>query len=402
MKIVFWVSICFILYTYVGYPCLLYVWSKLFPKGSYKSYLSPEPLVSVIIAARNEEGTIGKRIQNLLQQDYPLQKIEIIVVSDGSTDATNRIVREFSSRSSAFQSDSPAKQLNALSLLELPEGKGKAQALNLGVSHAKGGYLIFTDCRQHFDSGAISQLLSNFSDPEIGCVSGELILLEDPCTRIQVDMHFYWDLEKFIRKLESNIDSVAGATGAIYAIRKSLFEPLPEGTLLDDVFIPMRIVLKGYRTVFDGQAKAYDNVSKSFAQEKSRKIRTLLGNYQLLGMLPLLLSPFKNRIFFRYLSHKVFRLFIPFFIISAIISSVLIAELFYGLVFVLFLAVLLMAIVPKSLESIPYLGIVVRLAKTFCSLNYFALLAFFYSLSSRNLWPKKYYKCPKGSWKTDL
>jgi len=369
MKFLFWFSLSFILYTYAGYPCLLFVWSKLFPKKVNKAYLSPEPMVSVVVAARNEETNIGARIENFLEQDYPLEKMEIIIVSDGSTDATNDIVRQFASANVGQC---------ALKLIELDDSKGKPNSLNIGVQQATGEFIVFADARQKFEPNAVKELMANFNDPKVGCVSGELLFYEDSDTNIKTEMAFYWNLEKHVRKMESAVGSVAGATGAIYAIRKSLFRPLPDEILLDDVLIPMNAIMDGFRTVFDGNAIAYDTVSKDLSEEKGRKIRTLLGNYQLLQIMPELLSPAKNPIFFRYLSHKVLRLFVPFFFFVFLFSSLMINGLFYKLAFIGTIMIILFPLVDRHIPSASHLHMVSKLSRTFVSLNYFALIAFFY------------------------
>jgi poly-beta-1,6-N-acetyl-D-glucosamine synthase len=386
MKIAFWVSACFILYTYIGYPCLIFIGSRFFPKKVNKFAISPEPMVSVIISSRNEETQIQKRIINLLEQDYPAGKMEIIIVSDGSTDATADVVRRFV-EGSHKPLRAELSEVAAIRLIELLESKGKANALNIAVLEAKGDYLVFTDSRQAFGPNAIKELVANFSDPEVGCVSGELLFYENCATQIKAEMGFYWDLEKRIRKMESEFNSVPGATGAIYAIRKALFRQIPEGTLLDDVFVPMMVVFQGYRTIFDSQAVAYDVVSNNLSEEKARKVRTLLGNYQLLAIIPQLLSPVKNRIFLTYVSHKVFRLFVPFFFIAFVLSSLMIKEFTYNAIFIITIFFLLLPAFDRFLSPIKYIQNVNKMLRTFMYLNYFALLAFFSLFRRRkNVW----------------
>jgi len=381
-KLLFWFSFCFILYTYLGYPCLLFVWSKLLQRRVSKRSLSPEPLVSVIISSRNEEAHIEKRILNLLEQDYPLEKMEIIVVSDGSTDATADIVRRFIT-GAIKPSFSGWDGESGLKLITIDVTKGKAHSLNVAVVQATGEYLVLTDSRQVFHRSAIRELLGNFADPTVGCVSGELVFHEDSVTAIKTEMGLYWNFEKWVRRMESDIDSVPGVTGAIYAIRKSLFTPVPENTILDDVFLPMMVVFQGYRTIFDAKAIAYDSISKNFSMERSRKVRTLVGNYQLVRILPQLLSPATNRLFFRFISHKLFRLFVPFFFIMFIFTSATVGELFYQFVFFSTLFVLILAAFDKWLSPVPWAARLSKAVRSFASLNYFAFLAFL-ALFQRN------------------
>ena len=387
MEFLFWLSLLFILYTYAGFPCLLFVWSRLFPKKVNKAYPSEYPLVSVIIAARNEEKNIKGRLKDLLKQDYPLDKMEVIVVSDGSTDKTNQIVEE-QAKMEAGKPDKGELGFKNLMLIEIPESRGKPNAINVGVKKASADFIVFTDARQRFEPNAVKELLANFNDPDVGCVSGELVFYEDSDTDIKAEMGFYWNLEKRVRKMESAVGSVAGATGAIYAIRKSLFSPLPEETLLDDVFIPMHVVFKGYRTVFDGEAVAYDTVSQDLAQEKRRKIRTLLGNYQLIKIMSGLLSSRKNPIFLRFLSHKILRLFVSFFFLGMLFTSLFATGITYKLAFLLCIVVLVLPLIDRAVKPIPLLGSISTLARTFVSLNYFAFLAFVYLVKpgKKGLW----------------
>lgn len=299
----------FISYTYVGYPLQLWVLSRIKRIGVRKEQIAP--LVSVVMSVLNEEKNINERLENLLCQDYPAGKIEIIVVSDGSTDNTCEIVSDYSE--------------NRVRLIELRERKGKALALNDGIAEAKGEIVVFADARQRFEADAVSHLVANFHDPQVGCVSGELFFWNDAESRIKAEMGAYWNYEKQIRKMESMAGSVVGATGAIYAIRRNLYRLLPAGTILDDVMIPLNIVTQGYRCIFDGSAVAYDAVSKDAAQEWGRKVRTLAGNWQLLSLCPALLLPWRNPCWWRFLSHKIMRLLVPFALVSLFTSGALLA-----------------------------------------------------------------------------
>jgi cellulose synthase/poly-beta-1,6-N-acetylglucosamine synthase-like glycosyltransferase len=271
------------------------------------------PYTSVVIAAFNEEKNIGRRLDDLLKQDYPSDKMEIIIVSDGSVDKTEEIVRTF------------LKSTNNIHLYSLKEKKGKAIALNIGVSHANGEIIVFTDARQTFRSNLIKELVANFHDTTIGAVSGELYLASNESEGIEKSIALYWNYEKYIRKIESKTGSVVGVTGAVYAIRKRLFEPLPEKTILDDVYIPMKIILKGYRVVFEEKAVACDNDVIDSRKEFRRKVRTLTGNYQLIFIMPEIIS-FKNSILLRFISHKMARLIAPFFFITLFFSNIFLVK----------------------------------------------------------------------------
>jgi poly-beta-1,6-N-acetyl-D-glucosamine synthase len=389
MKFLFYFSLAFIAYTYAGYPAALYLAAKLFPRRVKKAPLEPEPLVSVVIAARDEEAFIGSKIESILAQDYPPEKLEIVVVSDGSTDGTNGVVeRLMATNTQIILSGEGASP--RLRLIALEANKGKPTALNTGVAASRGEYVVFADARQEFGRSAVSALMSNFADPRVGCVSGQLVFREDSQTDIKAEMGLYWNMEKWIRRTEAEIHSGAGATGAIYAIRKSLFENIPEETILDDVFVPMKIVCGGHRNVFEDGAIAYDHFSKDLSAEQRRKVRTLLGNYQLLRISPELASPARNPIFVQFLSHKILRLFVPFFFLTLLLSSALVDGVFYRLVFAGIVALLLLHLFNKQISRVPLLGKASALARTLVSLNSFAFLAFFYAIHPRktDVWKK--------------
>ncbi|HSG27565.1 MAG TPA: glycosyltransferase family 2 protein [Candidatus Krumholzibacterium sp.] len=379
-KMIFWISVAYMAYTYLGYPVILNVLASLFPRKIHRKRPDDPPFVSIVIAAKNEASNIGRRIEDLLRQDYPADRMEIIVVSDGPNDGTDVILDGYAGRTI------PGGPV--IRHLRQQKSRGKPAALNAGIESAKGEFIVFTDSRQQFEPDAVMRLIEDFNDPAVGAVSGELFVREDSETTIKAEMGLYWNLEKWIRRTESRIHSVAGATGAIYAVRRSLADPLPEETILDDVLVPMRAVLRGYRTVFETRAVAWDVVSKDLTQEKRRKVRTLLGNYQLLRLMPDLLSPRKNPILFQFLSHKILRLFVPIFFIAAMISAPLTGDGVYIFFFFVSIAVLLSPLAGDRLGKVPVAGKIVSVSRTFTSLNWFALLAFieFVSPGEKDVW----------------
>jgi len=324
-----------------------------------------------VVAAHNEEQNIENRIKNILSQSYPRKCMEIIIVSDGSTDGTNNIVNQLISQHS--QPDSQG--IIPINLICYSPPRGKPFALNKGVFAATGEIIIFADSRQRFAEDAIQQLVNNFYDERIGCVSGELIFEETVGSSIQAEMGIYWNFEKWLRKLESKTGSVAGATGAIYAIRKKLFSPIPDQTLLDDVLIPLQVIFQGYRVIFESQASAYDTVSKDIAQEKKRKIRTLAGNWQLLFLEPKIFNLTKNKIFMQFFSHKIFRLVVPYFAILLLYCSlVLRTPSAMSIMFMMFL-ILAIACIPKHIRKFSLISKISGVCRSIILLNYFAFLA---------------------------
>lgn len=320
---IFWFSFFSIFYTYMGYPLILPVWRRIKRRGIKKGERLPS--VSMILAVYNEEKLIERKLKNLLDLDYPASLLEVIVTSDGSTDQTEEKVLR-------VQQEWAASSLSPKPLLRLiaaPGHVGKAAALNRAVEHAGGEILLFSDARQIVDRNAVLKLVSNFSDPEVGAASGELVLVDRPGGKGVAGVGLYWRYEKWLRKMESDIDSMLGATGALYAIRKSLYRPIPPDTILDDVLIPMQAVFEGYRIVFEPEAVAYDFVPNRPQTEFVRKVRTLAGNYQLLWENKMFWSPKKNRVFFQYFSHKAARLVVPFLLVGLFLSNLFLLKGFY-------------------------------------------------------------------------
>ena len=324
LKVIFWFSFFSIFYTYMGYPLILSVWRRIGKRTTNKG--EPLPSVSIVLAVYNEEKLIERKLRNLLELDYPASLLEIIVSSDGSTDQTEEKVARLQQErvSSPALSEGPA-----LRLMTGPAHSGKAAALNRAVEHARGEIILFSDARQIFDRKCLLRIVSNFNDPAVGVASGELILVDRPGGKEVAGVGMYWRYEKWLRRMESDIDSMLGATGALYAIRKSLYRPIPSDTILDDVLIPMQAVFEGYRIVFEPEALAYDFVPHRPETEFVRKVRTLAGNYQLLWENGALWSPRKNRVFFQYFSHKVGRLVVPFLLVVLFLSNLFLLKGFY-------------------------------------------------------------------------
>jgi cellulose synthase/poly-beta-1,6-N-acetylglucosamine synthase-like glycosyltransferase len=265
------------------------------------------PSISIVVAARNEAPRLQARVQNLLDQAYP-GPFEIIIVSDGSTDDPASALAEFGA---------------SVRLIELPAG-GKPLALNAGVAASAGEILVFADARQRYAPGALVELVANLADARVGGATGELVLdceQNVSTSTVGEGIGLYWIYEKWLRRSESRVWSTLGATGAIYALRRSCWTPLPANTLLDDVLAPMRAVLNGCRIVFEERAIAYDQASMDAAAESRRKTRTLAGNYQILLQEPRLLVPIVNPVWLQYMSHKVGRLVVPWALIVLFAST---------------------------------------------------------------------------------
>jgi biofilm PGA synthesis N-glycosyltransferase PgaC len=316
-RLVFWLSLALLAYIYLGYPVIAGLRAMLLPKPRRRAPI--EPSVSIIVIVHNEADRIAARIENLLALDYPRDRLEIVIGSDGSTDDTVERALRY--------------EAQGVRVRAFREHRGKPAIVNALVPVVRGEIVVFADARQRFDAGTVRALVANFADPAVGAASGELVVTADSGTAAAGQgTAFYWRYEKFIRSTEGRADSTVGATGAIYSIRRALFETIPEDTLLDDVLIPLRIVRRGYRVVFEPDARAHDSASATARQEFVRKTRTIAGMFQLLARETWLLNPFGNRLWFETVSHKVLRLALPMLHASLLVSNVALADAgFYGL-----------------------------------------------------------------------
>jgi cellulose synthase/poly-beta-1,6-N-acetylglucosamine synthase-like glycosyltransferase len=262
--------------------------------------------------------------------------------------------------------------------------QGKAAGLNDAIKVANGEILLFTDARQQIEPGALQMLVENFCDPAVGAASGELMLGDASMGETDKGMGLYWRVEKEIRELESIAGSVAGATGAIYCARRNLLvaSPLPEGTILDDVLLPMQIIRQGSRVIFDSRARAWDSPDLGDGREFSRKVRTLSGNYQLLQLAPWLLTS-EDSIRFEFISHKLSRLAIPFGLLAMLIASLFLPGPFYRLVLVLQLGFYALSVAALFGVKIGPLSRVADPARTFLVLNSAAVIAFINFVTGR-------------------
>jgi cellulose synthase/poly-beta-1,6-N-acetylglucosamine synthase-like glycosyltransferase len=374
VDVLFYLSVGFILYTYAGYPLIMLLWSTLLPRRVEKRYQT-EPL-SVVLAVKNEEINIRIRLENLLAQDYPPELIEIIVVSNGSTDHTVELARQFED--------------DRVKVIEFVKEVGKSGALNAGVENASHDIVVFADARQRFGDNVFAELVAMFADEKVGAVSGELIIEPGVGSEVQEGVGLYWRYEKSIRRMESEVRSVVGATGSIYAIRKRLYLPLALHTLLDDLLIPMRIVLQGYRVIFIRSARAFDITSSTATQEFARKVRTLAGNFQAVAMEKRLLNPLRNKVFFQFVSHKMFRLLVPYFCLAVLFSSALSQTAFLQVLFAAQIVFYTLGFLNKTRLGKSKLGALTRVPWTFMVMNAAAVVGMWVYVTGRDrtVWKK--------------
>lgn len=363
MKVLFWSSFALVAYAYFGYALLLWLFVLARRRPIRRAPIFPT--VSIVIAARNEETALPGKIANLKLLEYPADRLQIVIASDGSTDQTALIL----------------ERCERVIPVILETSRGKASALNAAVKQASGDLLVFLDARQNVDADAISELAACFADPDVGAVSGELLIESTPGVASSNALGIYWKLEKMVRKLEAASGSVVGVTGAIYAIRRELYTEIPVSTILDDVFVPMGVVRQGHRVVFQPTAIARDRLFIQKGKEFSRKVRTLTGNYQLLRLAPWLLSP-ENPILLRFISHKLLRLLVPFLLVLMLMSSFWARTPLYRAAFWLQVSFYLLAAVGSAMPPIRRFK-PVAIASTFVMLNVAATMALYNFLFGR-------------------
>jgi cellulose synthase/poly-beta-1,6-N-acetylglucosamine synthase-like glycosyltransferase len=296
------ICVTFVAYTYAGYPAICWLRARFLPRAIARRPIRPR--VTVLIAAYREAGTIARKLESLARQSYPADLIEVVVACDGSDDGTPDVAR------AAAAQHLPGR----VQVLALAERRGKPPALNAAAAAASGEVLVLTDARQPLSENAIEALVEDLGDPDVGVAGGELVLGGN------APAGAYWKYEALIRKWEGRSGSTVGVSGALYAIRRELWEPMPDETILDDVLQPMRARLRQKRVVFEPAAKAFDTAAES-RREFGRKVRTLSGNFQLLHLAPALLSPLRNPSWFDFFSHKLCRLLVPYALVVALVAS---------------------------------------------------------------------------------
>lgn len=316
MKIVFWISILLVAYTYAGYPILLWVWNRFRPPRGALSEV--RPTVSVIVAARNEADKIRGKIENTLALEYSADRLEVIVASDASDDATDEIVREYAPR--------------GVHLVRASQRRGKEYAQGLAIADAKGEVLVFSDAATMLEPDALNWLVQNFADPSIGAVSTEDVLVDVGKTVAAEGLYVRYEM--WVRRLESCFHSLVGLSGSCFAMRRELCLDW-SSTLASDFMAAIRAARRGYRSVADPSARAKFVAVSSPQVEMARKIRTFLRGITVLLANLDMLNPLRfGRFAFQLVSHKVFRFLAPFLLLTTLAASgVLLGEQLFRVFF---------------------------------------------------------------------
>jgi cellulose synthase/poly-beta-1,6-N-acetylglucosamine synthase-like glycosyltransferase len=365
MVAAFWLCVGLVVYAYAVYPFVIWVLSRLGGSSAAPQELSDDqlPRVSLLVAAYNEQPVIGQRVSNALAMSYPPEKLQVVVASDGSSDRTAEIVRGV---------DDPR-----IRLLDYSHRRGKASVLNSAMSEVTGEIVLLSDANTEIDPQAARRLLRWFVDPTVGAVCGRLVLV-DPCTGRNVD-GLYWKYETFLKKCEGRLGALLGSNGAIYAIRKELYQPIPPDTIVDDFVIPLLARLRtGCRIVYDCAAFATEDTPPDVGSEFHRRSRIGAGGFQSIFMLWRLLDPRQGYVAFTFFSHKILRWLCPFFMIGAVLASALLWEAAMYRVLLLtqlafFTVSALAVLVPRSIR----LPLVLRVSTMFTLMNAALLVGFF-------------------------
>lgn len=302
---VVWLSAAALFYTYVGYPLLLFVLSRLRPRGIQKAEI--KPTVSVIITAYNEERDLAAKLENTLALDYPRELLEIIVASDCSTDRTDEIARKFAA--------------HGVRLHRQPRRLGKTAAQNTAVEQARGDIILFSDATSLYQSDVVQVLLPNFADLTVGCVAGHLVYVDPAETRVGRGARSYWSYETFLKRHESRACSLIGASGCLYAVRRSAYVPLYHEAC-SDFIIATKMVEQGLRAVYEPAAVCIEETNQRTDKEMKMRVRVIAQTFTDLWRHRAMMNPLRSGFYaVQLFSHKVMRYLVPFFLFAILVAS---------------------------------------------------------------------------------
>jgi cellulose synthase/poly-beta-1,6-N-acetylglucosamine synthase-like glycosyltransferase len=309
-QILFWISAVLLLYVYAGYPILVYLVGVLWPKTVKKG--KTEPRVTILITAFNEEAVIREKLENTLKIDYPQDKLEILVASDGSTDRTDMIVREFAG--------------SGVKLFRQEGRAGKTVTQNNAVERATGEIILFSDATTTYGSDVLQAVLPAFADPEIGCVAGRLVYVDDVNSNVGKGAKRYWGYETFLKIAESNACSLIGASGCLYAVRRSAYEPM-YAEACSDFLICTAIYRKGLRSVFEPDAVCFEQTNQLANDEMRMRVRVISQTFTDLWRNRDMLNPFKSGFYaVELISHKALRYAVPLILFALLVPSLMLTD----------------------------------------------------------------------------
>ncbi len=357
MLLLFWISLFAVFYAYLGYPLLLVIVSIFFRRELSSETLKELPTVSLLISAYNEEKVIRDKLENSLSLDYPKEMLEIVVVSDGSDDNTEEIVKRYTER--------------GIILRSYPGRIGKTACLNEAVPQAKGDIVVFSDANAQFDSHAIKEMVKHFMDPKIGFVTGRTRYISQKDNFLRDSIGLYSRIETFTKKNESKISSCVGADGAIFALRKRLFRLLRADDI-NDLVIPLSVIRQGYRGILAENAFCLEQTSGSISGEFNRQTRIASRTLRALFSNLDLTNPFRYTFFsFELLSHKMIRYFVPLLMVTLFLSNLALAgkSRFYIAPLAAQIVLYIFAWLGHKSIELPRLGSVIRTVYSFAMTN---------------------------------
>lgn len=384
MTTVFWISVFLVFYTFFGYGILLYLLvriKRLFKPAKRKLLdFDDLPSCTLIVAAYNERGLIKEKIANTLSLKYPEGKLQLIFVTDGSTDGSPEIIATYPQ----------------IKLLHTDERKGKISAVHRAIEQVTSDIIIFTDANTFLNEDALALIGRHYGDPKVGAVAGEKRVIIDAAADATAGEGFYWKYESKLKEWDSELHSVVGAAGELFSIRKTLYEPVPSNSILDDFMISMRIAEKGYVIVYEPEAYAQEDTSANIAEELKRKVRIAAGGIQSVIWLRSLLNPFRFPVLsFQYISHRVLRWTItPSLMILAFILNILIVldsgPVLYRVLLAAQVLFYLSAYLGKILEDRKLRIKILFIPYYFCIMNYAVMAGLFrfFSVGQSVMWDK--------------
>ncbi|HEX8249537.1 MAG TPA: glycosyltransferase family 2 protein [Pyrinomonadaceae bacterium] len=335
-QIIFWTSVAALFYVYAGYPLLVYLISRAFPKTVRRAAISPD--VTILITAYNEEKDIRRKLENTLRIDYPPEKLEILVASDGSTDATDEIVREFSNR--------------GVKLFRQEGRVGKTFTQNKAVERARGEIILFSDATTDYNRDVLQKILPNFADPQVGCAAGKLIYVDESKSTVGKGAKSYWNYETFLKESESRACSLIGASGCLYAVRKSAYQPM-YAEACSDFLVCTVLFRQGLRSVYESEAICTEQTNQQANKEMQMRVRVISQTFTDLWRNRDMLNPLKSGFYaVQLISHKLLRYAVPLFLALILFSTAALAahSFFYSLIFLFQAAFYSMAFAAWLLE----------------------------------------------------
>ena len=369
----FWIASGLVVYAYAVYPAIIWTLARAFGRKPTPPDVAEAdlPSASLVISAYNEAEVLAERLENAVAMDYPRDRLQILVGSDGSKDASAEIARGFEPR--------------GVEVLDFAQNRGKASVLNDLIGRASGEIILLSDANTDIDPDAARKLVRWFADPKVGAVCGRLVLV-DHVTGQNAD-GLYWKYETFLKLCEAKLGALLGANGAIYAIRKDLYVPIHPGTIVDDFVIPLLIQQKsGHKIIYERDAVAIEETAPDVGAEFHRRARIGAGGFQSIGMLWRLLSPMRGWVAFSFLSHKILRWFCPFFLLIAFAANVALAldgSTLYRALLVAQVGFYALSALPSLLPEAVKVPKLARLATLFSSMNAALLVGFWRWASGR-------------------